>query len=209
MRYPEYAEELHRLLEQDQKIWRSFSATHNGKHDAPGYKSALAEIRAQLRAHSVRTLEILKDIDQPSLSNIGPDGAQAVSIMALHDSISILMPVLKAFMKCYQRDPTDTYIQAIPSMTDRMLIMERKPQRFGTMWDIDPDPTVGVFLPTVEDFEHVDQRREQFGIEPLRWPKSLAIPENEQPWLKRPLSELVMRDITDQEFADEYASFLD
>jgi len=30
----------------------------------------------------------------------------------------------------------------------------------------------------------------------------LAIPESEQPWLKRPLSELVMRDLTETEYKE-------
>lgn len=53
----------------------------------------------------------------------------------------------------------------------------------------------------VDDFAHVNERREGYGIDPLRWPKSLAIPEPEQPWLKRPLAELVMREPTEAEYA--------
>lgn len=48
----------------------------------------------------------------------------------------------------------------------------------------------------------------KYGVEPLRWPKSLAIPEGKQPWLKRPLSEAVMRDISEEEFREKYQSYL-
>jgi hypothetical protein len=58
------------------------------------------------------------------------------------------------------------------------------------------------FLPTVQDFEGVNERRAEYDIEPLRWPKSLAIPVSKQPWLKRPLSKLVMRDPTIEEYND-------
>jgi len=43
-------------------------------------------------------------------------------------------------------------------------------------------------------------RRAEYGIEPLRWPKSLAFPESEQPWLQKPLSDLIMRDVTEAEY---------
>jgi len=48
----------------------------------------------------------------------------------------------------------------------------------------------------VANFEDIEERRREYGIEPFRWPKSLAMPKEEQPWLKRPLSELVMREPT-------------
>lgn len=88
-------------------------------------------------------------------------------------------------------------------MTDLALLLERKPQRFGTQWLFDEHKWP--FLPTVEDFEHVNERRAAYGLGPLRWPKSLAISESEQPWLTRPLSELVMRDPTE----DEYKQLID
>jgi hypothetical protein len=38
-------------------------------------------------------LEILRDIGRPTLSNIGADAAQAVSILALHDSLAVVRSV--------------------------------------------------------------------------------------------------------------------
>lgn len=206
LRYPQYAQELTDLLQQDQNEWRSFWRSFNNKQNEPSFKIEFERVRRAQHARTERMLEILDDIEAPSLTNIGAQAAQAVSVLALHDSLPVLKQVLQSFEQCYARDASDTYMQAIPSMTDRRLLLERKPQMFGTQWEGDGS---GIpFLPTVADFERVNERRATYGIEPLRWPKSLAIPEIEQPWLKSPLSELVMRDLTDDEFEKGYSSYL-
>jgi len=82
-------------------------------------------------------------------------------------------------------------------MTDRLLIVEGKPQRFGTQWLFDEHKYP--FLPTIESPEQVSDRRKRYGLDPLRWPRSLAIPDAEQPWLSRPISEAVMRSPTSAE----------
>ncbi len=198
--YPNQAQELIKLLQEDQAEKKELGRLYFQAAD----KNYLGEKRRASRLHTRRRarrmLHILDEIGEPSISNIGADGAQAVSILALHDSTDTLRRVLMAFVALYERDRGETYYQAIPSMTDFLLILERKPQRFGTQWLFDKEKEP--FLPIVEDFEHVNQRRAIYGIEPLHWPKSLAIPESEQPWLNRPLSELVMRKPTDNEYAE-------
>lgn len=205
-KYPEYAIELNDLLAQDQIKWKSLWQANYQKQDSEEFKRLFKKVRHDLHAHSMRMLAILDEIHEPSLSNIGKYAAQAVSVLALHDSLPILKKVLAAFEQCYQVDKSDTYYQAIPSMTDRVLILERKPQRFGTQWEGNGLRTP--FLPTVEDFGHINERRLEYGIEALRWPKSLAIPESDQPWLQLPILELVMRDITDEEFKKTYSEYL-
>lgn len=206
VKYPEYATELEALLEVDQKIWKTFSKAYHSKEDESGYKVAYEKLRLGMQERTIRMLEILNAIHEPSLSNIGSKAAQAISILALHGSLTVLKKVLAAFEKCHERDKNDTYYQAIPSMVDRVLILERQPQIFGTQWEMDEHGQP--FLPTVKDLQHVNDRRAQYGIENFRWPKSLAIPESEQPWLKKPLSELMMRDITDQEIKQKYQDYL-
>lgn len=209
MTYPQESQELIALLETDQIEWKDFARAEHEADDKTSLDTERAALHQRVQLRAERMLEILDTIGEPTLSNIGADAAQAVSILALHcSSRDILSRVLKAFQTCYGQTPENTYTKAIPSMTDWTLLLERKPQRYGTIWLIDSSNN-DRFLPTVEDFKHVNERRKEYNIEPLRWPKSLAIPESEQPWLQRPLSELVMRDPTDaeyHEFADEYLS---
>jgi hypothetical protein len=197
--HPEYTKELVHLLEEDQKEKREAGRAYFTA--APEtFAAKQAELAEHSRRRAERALHILGKIGEPSLSRIGTEGARALSVIAVHASADAARQILAAFTKCYERDPADTHLEAIPSLTDWVHIMERKPQRFGTIWLFDKRKQP--YLPTVADFEHVNERRAAYGIGPLRWPKSLAIPESEQPWLKRPLSELVMRDPTDQEYGD-------
>lgn len=205
MRYQAYAEELTQLLDDDQTSWKSFWARNFHLQQTQEFKEQLTAVRRDQQQRSARMLAILSTIGTPSLSNIGLEAAQAISILALHDSRATIQTVHDAFVQCCDTNKQDTYYQAIPPLTDRLLILQRKPQVFGTQWDLDEHNYP--FLPTVDNFTHVNERRAMYDLEPLRWPKSLAIPEYEQPWLRRPLTELIMRNITPREFTEKYQSY--
>jgi len=205
--FPKQAAELHRLITKDQAAWRSFWQQYYDTRDTPEFVEEFAKVRQLQKQRSEKVMQILEEIQEPALSNVGAEAAQALSVVALHDSLSVLRKVLAAFQLCYERDKSDTYVQAIPSMVDRVAILERRPQTFGTLWELDENGQP--FLPTVEDFAHVNEHRAEYGIEPLRWPKSLAIPEEKQPWLKCPISDAVMRDLTDEEYEKLAADYLD
>lgn len=194
--YDSQAKELIALLQEDQaeikKLGRDFFTCSPEE-----YESRQQASREHIRRRMDRALEVMAEVGTPSIGNIGAEAAQALSVLALHDGVA-LKEVLRAFDDVYSADKQDCYYQAIPAMTDWLLLLERKPQRFATQWLF--DDTKQPFLPTTEDFSCVNERRAEYGIEPLRWPKSLAIPESDQPWLTRPLSELTMRDLTDEEY---------
>ena len=199
MRYPSQSQELLKLLHTDQAESKATAKLYFHANKAT-YAAERAELKQRVHERAQRMLAILDEIGEPSIGNIGSEAAQAVSILATHTGSETLKKVLDLFNALYERAKEDCYYQAIPAMTDWWLLQQRKPQRFGTQWLFDDSKQP--FLPTVEGFAHVNERRAVYGIEPLRWPKSLAIPESEQPWLKRPLSELVMRDMTDAEYAE-------
>lgn len=199
MTYPTQAQELLDILCDDQAEARVAGAAYfNGSKEVHNVERAA--LKQHIRKRTRRMLEILDEIGEPSIVNVGPEAAQAVSILATHAGGDVLKRVVAAFNTIYDQDKNNCYYQAIPAMTDWVLIREHKAQRFGTQWLFDDRKQP--FLPTVEDFGHVNERRSVYDIEPLRWPKSLAIPESEQPWLKHPLSELIMRDPTEVEYKE-------
>lgn len=196
VRYAKLADELRRMFEADQTEKKAL-AKRVFQGEGADYSMEQKELADKTARRSARLLEILDEIVEPSLTNIGDEGALTVSVLATHD-MSILKRVLDAFNKLYESDKANCRYQSIPAMTDAYLMSQRKPQRFGTQWFFDDQNYPFLYL--VEDFENVNQRRAEYGIEPLRWPKSLAIPESQQPWLSRPLSELIMRMPTGEEF---------
>lgn len=200
--YPKQAAELIQLLQEDQTEGIAFAKKYFDAVDKSSLDEEKSMQHERIAKRAERALKILDEIKEPTLSNIGEEGAQALSILTLHASSDALQKCLRAFEISYANNKEDTYSKAIPSMTDWVLIIERKPQKFGTQWLFDSNNYP--FLYPVEDFEHVNERRTEYGIEPFRWPRSMAWPEEKQPWLKRPLSELVMRMPTDQEYTDNF-----
>lgn len=195
------------MLKEDQAEHKAFVRKYYWAEESDGKIEAEALVKQHRQERAGRMLDILDVIGEPSIKNIGRTGAQAISVLALHQSLTVLQRVCQAFVDCYEQDRDNTYYQAIPSMVDWIRILERKPQVFATQWAFDDNKLP--YIPTVEHFADVNIRRKEYGLEPLRWPKSLAISETEQPWLKRPIEELTMRDITDAEFAAHYQEFLE
>lgn len=146
----------------------------------------------------MRALEIFDEIENtPLLDYIGPEAAAALSILATHYSLDATKRVLAAFDQCFLRSPENTNVQSIPAMTDWVAVLEHRPQKFGTIWLFDENEQP--FLPTVDDFSRVNERRIAYGVGPLRWPKSMVIPEENQLWLKQPITEVILRDPTEVE----------
>ena len=200
--YPKLAKELVQMLAEDQTEKRKLGQIFFDTNKSVALNAEQVASIGNSGIKAKRVLEILHEVEEPSLTKIGAEAAQAMSVLALHASLTGMKHVLAAFNACYKRQPKNTYFQAIPSLTDCILVLEHKSQQFGTqwLWDNNKEP----FLPPVQDFKNVNKRRKQYGVEPLHWPKSLAIPDSRQPWLKRPLSELIMREPTDEEY-NEYA----
>ena len=199
MKYSEQAAELIDLLDRDQEEWKESAKTELSKELAADDLQSLNKIlREKVTIRGKRALDILDEIGgAPSLDNIGPEAAIALSILATHYSLGATKQVLAAFEACYLQSPANTQLTSIPAMTDLIEVAERRPQKFGTIWLFDENNYP--FLPAVVDFQNTNKRRAVYSIGTLRWPKSLAIPESAQPWLHRPISAVNMRPPTEEE----------
>ena len=126
-----------------------------------------------------RVLAIIGMIGEPTIGNVGSDGSQAISVLALHARVSIMVRILEVFEQCYMIDPGSVYHEAIPSLTDRILIIQRRKQKFGTQWMLGSDGNF--FLPPVEDFKQMNLRRAAHGLGKSRHPIDLTngVPKQE------------------------------
>jgi len=207
MQYPHYREELLAMLATDQQEVRACSKAYRRAPSAP----ATCDLRDEFVQHSqervARALKILDEIGAPTVHNIGADGSQALSVLALHARISTMRVVLRAFEASFRDDPSSVYYEAIPSLTDRILVAERRPQRFGTQWMLGADGNF--FLPPVEDFQRLNRRRASYGLGKSKHPIDLTdgIPANEPPRLDTRESD--QRLPTEQEYHDFVYGTLD
>ena len=197
--YPELRQELIKLGEEDQtEIRRYYQKLKALKTDEKKDKLEL-QLKAHCHARAERMIEILKAIEEPSISNVGIEGSQVISLLALHSYLDEMKTVLMAFENLYAKEPTNVYNEAIPSLTDRIMVFEQRRQLYGTNWMIDKGGKY--FLIPVKDFVHMNERRMAFGLGPRMKPIVYAIGEEKYP-LGQGLAEASdQKELTDEEYA--------
>lgn len=199
VQYPKYEQELIRLGTKDQAEIRS----HNQKLKSLASNKEQELLHRQLKKHcharALKMMEILTDIIEPSISNIGEKGSQWVSVLSLHSYLDEMKVVLDAYQKAYQKNPLNVCKDSIPSLTDRIMVIKLRKQLYGNNWMVDKNGKY--FLIPVIDFSHMNDRRAQFGLGPRMKPIVYAIGENKYPLGKGLAEESDQKELTEEEYA--------
>ena len=145
-----------------------------------GYNERMAALH---RTHNLRLQAILAEFGWPSRRLVGEDGAAAAWFLLQH---AVLAPGLMraALALAEQSMPTgDCDPKHVALLTDRIRILEGRPQVYGTQHDWDSNGQLSP-LP-IEVPEQVDERRRRVGLEPLaentRRVRADAAAEGERP----------------------------
>lgn len=204
VKFPDIRKELMQLEEQDQKEIRGhYKILQAVRSEAEKRrKSDLLAKHCHVRAY--RMLEILEEIKVPTIENIGLEGSKTVSLLALHSYLDIMRKVLDKYKTIYKKNPEKIYGQAIPPLTDRIMILEHRMQLFGTNWSMDKDGNF--FLIPVKKFAAMNQRRVQYGLEPARKPTILSVGATKYPLGKGKATESDQKELTDEEY-EEYSRY--
>jgi hypothetical protein len=132
-------------------------ALHSG-----GYHPEMAPVH---RRHNARLAQIIDDVGWPGRTLVGDDGCRAAGFIVQH---AILDPDVQR--RCLSLlEGAVAAGEAFPFMvaflTDRVLIDQSLPQRYGTQHVGGPD---GTLIPwTIAEPDQVDARRAAVGLEPL------------------------------------------
>ncbi len=206
MRYPQLSEELVAILEQDQHEIREHSKLYKRSPKSPNVEASRKKLTERSAQRMLRLLEILQEIGETTLTNIGIDGSEAVVVIALHARYSDMKKVLEAFEAVYNKSSGDVYLEGIPALTDRVLMLERKKQKFGSQWLMAADDTF--FLYPVEDFQHMNERRAAYGLDNARRPRDMTygIPKGPPP---PETQESDQREPTTEEYNHQLGELLD
>jgi hypothetical protein len=198
MRYPQFAKKLLHMAQEDQDEVRAMQQIM----DAMPTDAERSKYRQQVADHcherAAIMLEILDTIGVPTFENIGPEAAETVSLFALHSYLDEMKQVLLIYEKQFQIDPESIYKEAIPPLTDRIMIAEQRKQKFGTNWSITKDGTW--FLIPVEDFEHVNELRKMYALHPIRKPRCLSVGAEEWPLGQGPAEPSDQKELTEEEY---------
>jgi hypothetical protein len=110
--------------------------------------------------HRARLTKIIDEHGWPGKSLVGLEGAQAAWLIVQHSDADV-----KFQRRCLELLKSaaegEVKMDHIVYLTDRVLVNEGKPQRYGTQMgeNFEPRP--------IEDAENVDKRRAEVGLPPL------------------------------------------
>jgi hypothetical protein len=133
-----------------------------GELHGGGYHPEMAAVH---RRHNARLREILAAVGWPGRSLVGDDGCRAAGFLVQH---AILDPELQqrcvALLGQAVADE-DAFPFMLALLTDRVLMEQGQPQRYGTQHVGGP---VGSLVPwPIADPETVNERRAMMGLPPL------------------------------------------
>lgn len=155
---PTLRAELLKMSAADQKA-RDAAIADGGKHPA-----AMRGVM-DVDGHNVpRIRQIVATQGFPALAQVGRDGVDAAWLLVQHaDRDPALQQRVLAELET-RPDHGGVGAQAYTALTDRVLVAQHKPQRYGTQFTAKD----GKLVPEpMEDPAHVDQRRAAAGLPPL------------------------------------------
>lgn len=157
-RMPDLRVELLQRMKVDQEARRKMMASFS-----QGNRAAFDELRAVDNENTRRIREVVARHGWPGRTLVGVDGAHAVWLLVQHADHD------RAFQKeCLEKmrrcAPGEVSGRDVAYLTDRVLVGEGKPQRYGTQLQVQNGKLVPQPLETPGE---VDRRRGELGMEPL------------------------------------------
>ena len=153
-------DELVRMAAEDQEVRHSVTPDDIGKKDAPVWKR-MGEVDAK---NTARLKDLIVEKGWPGISQVGREGARAAWILAQHadQDPAFQREVLGLMEVALERGDAERALFAL--LTDRVLLAEGKPQRYGTQLT----PEDGTLRPRpVEDPAQLPSLRAKMGLPEL------------------------------------------
>lgn len=201
-KFPKFREELLVMSKVDQDEIRGYFHAYSNIKSEDVRKRKYAFVARNCHARAKRALEILDEIKDPTIENLGVDGCEAFALVAMHSYLEIMKRVLDVLEINFIKNRANIYYQSIPALKDRVLILEHKKQLYGTQWMVDKDEKP--FLIAVEDFSNMNLRRSFYGLDPARRPVNLAKGAKKYPLGKGLAKESDQKQLTKEEY-DNYS----
>ncbi|WP_375767384.1 hypothetical protein NR798_37765 [Archangium gephyra] len=152
---PQLRDELLRMAEEDQVARRAAGAARF-KDTAANERMKAIDIK-----NTARMKEIVAQVGWPTKTLVGQKGAQAAWLLVQHADLDVAfqrqcLPLLEKSVAAGEGSPQD-----LAYLTDRVLVAEGKPQRYGTQFHTVEGQLV---LRPIEDEANVDARRAAVGL---------------------------------------------
>ena len=155
--WEEVRDELVEMAREDQEAREGFTAA--------SFADTL-RVRRMLQADSANTQrlrEIVQAYGWPEISEVGEEGAHAAWLLLQHTpDTTFQREMLELMAEAAERGEASR--RSVALLTDRVLIHQNRPQRYGTQFKFEDGQLV--FHP-IEEPETVDERRASVGLPPL------------------------------------------
>jgi uncharacterized protein DUF6624 len=127
-------------------------------------EKALANMAALDAKHTARLKQMVAAYGWPGKTLVGERAAHAAWLLVQHADADPAFQ--RRCLELMEKLPGgDVRAQDVAYLTDRVLLAEGRPQRFGTQFEKN---AAGKWVPkTLDDPQHVDDRRRAVGLEPL------------------------------------------
>lgn len=117
--------------------------------------------------HAERMKQIIVEIGWPTISKVGKSASNGSWLLVQHADHDLqfqkfCLQLLKNIEKDY---PHEISLEQIAFLEDRIMVSELGKQRFGTQCRTLNNGSIAAW--PIEDEEHVNTRRKQYGLEPL------------------------------------------
>ncbi|MFN2549913.1 MAG: DUF6624 domain-containing protein [Myxococcales bacterium] len=154
---PELRDELFEMFTADQDA-RDLVVQRDFKD-----QKSLAQMKALDARHTARLKEVVAKYGWPGKSLVGEKAVHAAWLLVQHADADPAFQ--RRCLDLMEKSPGEVSAKDIAYLTDRVLLAEGKPQRFGTQFQKNE---AGQWVPkTLEDPGHVDDRRRSAGLEPI------------------------------------------
>jgi hypothetical protein len=134
-------------------------------HEGPPDPKAVQELTAVDRANLEWLKRLVDDNGFPTPEQVGEDGVADAFLLVQHADADPLLQQAVLESLGARLDTTGIRKSEFAMLTDRVLVAQGKPQRFGTQFKRAKDGSFAM-LPT-EEMDHLGERRQQMDLMPL------------------------------------------
>lgn len=162
--------ELLRRKEHDQAVRRELMkwSKDSGRKLTDAEQAEFLDFNQRLRKLDAENTDWLRGVVDkhgwPTITAVGPEAANAAWLLVQHADAAPKFQ--RRCLNAMRKLPKEEVSQSkIAYLTDRVLLAEGKRQRFGTQWHLENGE---LKMRPLEDPDHVDQRRAEAGLPPLK-----------------------------------------
>lgn len=161
----DYARKLWRMKALDQAYYRDLELLRKKADTNASAEKTLWQKKEVLNKQNQKELEVLiAKKGWPKISQVGNSAAAAAFLIIQHSELALqkkYLPVIKNLC-----EKLEAVWSSYALMYDRIQVSEKKPQRYGSQVNLNPQTNKHELFP-LEDESKVDEWRKEIGMQPL------------------------------------------